>query len=69
MTQDADTVAIEAVRSFLTEAESDMVTDDDIRGVARAFVGKPNPRMVANRIFVLLRRGALTDGSEGDSDA
>lgn len=51
-TQDADYVA---VRRFLTEAENAQVTDEDIVAAARVFIGQPTPRMVANRIAVLLR--------------
>lgn len=53
-----------AVRSHLTEAENAQVTDQDIAGAAGVFISRPNPRMVANRIAVLLRGPARTDGQD-----
>lgn len=43
-----------AVRMWLTEAENAQVTDEDIAAAASVFISRPNPRMVANRIAVLL---------------
>lgn len=55
--QHADYVA---VRAWLTDAESALVTDEDIAAAAGVFINRPSPRMVANRLAVGLRQ-ARTD--------
>lgn len=55
MTEPAQHAEYVAVRSYLTEVENAQVTDEDIAAAASVFVNRPNPRMVANRLAILLR--------------